>query len=467
MLFSSMFFLSVFLPVVILLYFLTGKRYRQHILLVASLFFYGWGEPKNIYIVLLVCLVSYICALAIQKAESPGKRRGILALDVILKLGVLGYFKYLNFLVENVNHVFSAHFQVQHIVMPLGISFFIFQALSYVIDVYRGDVKAQRNPYKLTLYISFFPQLVAGPIVKYHDIAQDIEDNHSDFADVVYGLQRFIVGLSKKVLLANPLGQIADMIFAEGYTAADASIAWLGAICYTLQLFYDFSGYSDMAIGLGRIFGFHFLENFNYPYIAKSITEFWRRWHISLGSWFREYMYIPLGGNRQGPRRTYINLFLVFCVTGLWHGANWTFVLWGMWHGLFIVAERAWGIKNIQSGPWDVLRHSYTILAIVLGLTMFRTDTVTEGLGMIGAMFGLTTPRVLPQDLLYYLDGHNMLILALAVLFSMPIRLPEWLKAKAGAYVRGIYQLGLVALLILCMANLASSTYNPFIYFRF
>lgn len=222
-----------------------------------------------------------------------------------------------------------------------------------------------------------------------------------------------------------------------------------------------------MAIGLGRIFGFHFLENFNYPYIAKSITEFWRRWHISLGSWFREYLYIPLGGNRQGPRRTYINLFLVFCVTGLWHGANWTFVLWGLWHGLFIVAERAWGIKNTQSGPWDMLRHSYTILAIVLVWTMFRADTITEGLGMIGAMFGLTTPSVLPQDLLYYLDGHNMLILALAVLFSMPIRLPEWLKAKAGAYVRGIYQLGLVALLILCMANLASSTYNPFIYFRF
>ena len=353
------------------------------------------------------------------------------------------------------------------IVMPLGISFFTFQALSYMIDVYRKDVKAQKNPYKLTLYISFFPQLIAGPIVKYHDIAKDIENNHSSFEDVAYGLQRFIAGLGKKVLLANPLGQIADNVFNDGYLAADASVAWLGAICYSLQLYYDFSGYSDMAIGLGRIFGFHFLENFNYPYISKSITEFWRRWHISLGTWFKEYLYIPLGGNRQGKMRTYMNLFFVFCITGLWHGANWTFVLWGIWHGLFIVAERACGLANMPNSRWDILRHAYTILAFVVGWTMFRADTVTEGIGMIGTMFGLCTPEMLPQGLEYYLSEHNLLILCVALFLSMPVKLSAWQNCQKRWLGVTAYRVGLLLVLILSIANLAASTYNPFIYFRF
>lgn len=285
--------------------------------------------------------------------------------------------------------------------------------------------------------------------------------------DFVYGLRRFIIGLGKKVLLANPLGQIADSIFNEGYMAADVSIAWLGAICYSLQLFYDFSGYSDMAIGLGRIFGFHFLENFNYPYISKSITEFWRRWHISLGTWFKEYLYIPLGGNRKGNLRTYLNLFIVFCITGLWHGANWTFVLWGGWHGLFIVLERFCGIKTVQNDRLTVLRHVYTIFVFVIGWTMFRADTVTDGIGMIATMFGLLSPEILPQGIEYYLNVHSVAVLCIAILFSAPINLSIICKIKDNRIGESIYHVGLLVVLVLCIANLAASTYNPFIYFRF
>ena len=467
MLFSSMIFLSVFLPIVMLAYFVVDGRYKQHVLLAASLFFYAWGEPNNLYIVLCVCFVSYICALAIKNAKSAASKQFILGIDIFLKLGVLAYFKYLNFLIENINDICMTQFAIHKVVMPLGISFFIFQALSYVIDVYRGDVEAQENPYKLTLYISFFPQLIAGPIVKYHDIAKDIEDNTSNFDDFVYGLRRFIIGLGKKVLLANPLGQIADSIFNEGYMAADVSIAWLGAICYSLQLFYDFSGYSDMAIGLGRIFGFHFLENFNYPFLSKSITEFWRRWHISLGTWFKEYLYIPLGGNRKGNLRTYLNLFIVFCITGLWHGANWTFVLWGGWHGLFIVLERFCGIKTVQNDRLTVLRHVYTIFVFVIGWTMFRADTVTDGIGMIATMFGLLSPEILPQGIEYYLNVHSVAVLCIAILFSAPINLSIICKIKDNRIGESIYHVGLLVVLVLCIANLAASTYNPFIYFRF
>lgn len=467
MLFSSMVFLSVFLPIVMLTYFVAGKNCRQHILLIASLLFYAWGEPRNLCIILLVCMVSYICALGIDAAKNSSIKRIILGIDIFLMLGVLTYFKYFNFIIENINDIFMQQLHLHTIVMPLGISFFTFQALSYMIDVYRKDVKAQKNPYKLALYISFFPQLIAGPIVKYHDIAQDIENNHSSFEDVAYGLQRFIAGLGKKVLLANPLGQIADNVFNDGYLAADASIAWLGAICYSMQLYYDFSGYSDMAIGLGRIFGFHFLENFNYPYISKSITEFWRRWHISLGTWFKEYLYIPLGGNRKGKMRTYMNLFFVFCITGLWHGANWTFVLWGVWHGLFIVAERAYGLANMPNSRWDIMRHAYTILAFVVGWTMFRADTVMEGIGMIGTMFGVLTPEMLPQGLEYYLNEHNLLILCVALLLSVPVKLPALQNFQNRLVGVTAYHVGLLLVLILSIANLAASTYNPFIYFRF
>ena len=322
--------------------------------------------------------------------------------------------------------------------------------------------------YKLTLYISFFPQLIAGPIVQYHDIVHDIEHNNCEFSDVVYGVRRFIIGLGKKVLIANQLGQIADNIFNSGFTYVDMPVAWIGAVCYSLQLFYDFSGNSDMAIGLGRIFGFHFLENFNYPYISKSITEFWRRWHISLGAWFRKYVYISLGGNRLGNVRTYINLSVVFLITGLWHGANWTFVLWGVWHGLFIVLERFAGIKTLSDGKYVVLRHAYTIFVFVIGWTMFRADNISEGLGFIGTMLGLVQPESVAFTADYYLRVDSIVVFLVAILGTMPIfgRFMDFLQT--GQWCKNaVYDIFVIVILILSMASLAASTYNPFIYFRF
>lgn len=468
MLFSSMIFLSAFLPIVMAGYYLLGKDKRLYWLLLASLFFYAWGEPKNIAIMLMVCLVNYCGAIAVSRAETEGRRTILLTADVLLTLLVLVYFKYFNFILENINIVFSCNFAAKDIVMPLGISFFIFQALSYVIDVYRKEVEPQTDFYKLTLYISFFPQLIAGPIVQYHDIVGDIENNDSAFSDVVYGIRRFIIGLGKKVLIANQLGAVADNIFNTGSAYVDMPVAWIGALCYSLQLFYDFSGYSDMAIGLGRIFGFHFLENFNYPYISKSITEFWRRWHISLGSWFKKYVYISLGGNRLGNVRTYINLFVVFLVTGLWHGANWTFILWGMWHGIFIVLERLAGIKHLPDSKYVVLRHVYTILVFVIGWTMFRADSVSEGIGFIGTMLGFVQPEAVAFTLDYYWQTNNVIIFLLAVIGATPFIGRYMVFLQNGQWCKNaVYDIFIIGVLILSMAGLAASTYNPFIYFRF
>lgn len=468
MLFSSMIFISAFLPIVMAGYYLLGRDKRLYWLLLASLFFYAWGEPRNIAVMLMVCLVNYCGAIAVSRAGTDCGRKIALAADVLLTLLALAYFKYFNFIIENINAIFSFHFAAKDIIMPLGISFFTFQALSYVIDVYRKEAEPQTDFYKLTLYISFFPQLIAGPIVQYHDIVGDIENNNSNFSDVVYGVRRFIVGLGKKVLLANPLGAVADNIFNSGAAYVDMPVAWIGALCYSLQLFYDFSGYSDMAIGLGRVFGFHFLENFNYPYISRSITEFWRRWHISLGSWFKKYVYISLGGNRSGNVRTYINLFFVFLVTGLWHGANWTFILWGIWHGTFIVLERLAGIKRLPDSKYAVLRHVYTIFVFVIGWTMFRAESVSEGIGFIGTMLGLVQPESVAFALDYYLRMDNMLVFLLAVIGATPIfgRFVAFLQR--GQWCKNaVYDIFIISVLVLSMAALAASTYNPFIYFRF
>lgn len=312
MLFSSSVFLFLFLPLLLLGCLILRRSLRLWLLLFASLFFYAWGEPRYVAVMLIVCGVSYAGALAVSCSPSLWGKRMALAGSLAIDLCILGYFKYFDFLLQNVNALMHTTFALRHIALPIGISFFTFQAISYVVDVYRGTAEPQKNLARLVLYISFFPQLIAGPIVKYHDIEKDLANNQIHLDDVVYGMERFIIGLAKKILLANPLGEIADPIFQAGYNSADFPIAWLGAIAYSLQLYFDFSGYSDMAIGLGRMFGFHFLENFNYPYISKSITEFWRRWHISLSSWFKEYVYIPLGGNRKGCYRTYLNLGIVF-----------------------------------------------------------------------------------------------------------------------------------------------------------
>lgn len=469
MLFSSTVFLFIFIPSLVATYLIVNRSVKPYILLLGSLFFYAWGEPRYLGVMLFICIINYLAARFIAGSSTPIARRVFLFLCILGDLGTLGYFKYYNFFIENIDTFLHTDFPVLNIVMPIGISFFTFQALSYVVDVYRHDAKVQKSFARLTLYISFFPQLIAGPIVKYHDIERDIEHNNSTFDDVVYGIRRFIIGLGKKVLLANSLGSVADQIFNTGYGGADIYVAWLGAITYSLQLYFDFSGYSDMAIGLGRIFGFHFLENFNYPYISKSITEFWRRWHISLGTWFKEYLYIPLGGNRKGHLRTYVNLGIVFLITGMWHGASWTFILWGAWHGLFIIAERMIGVNKWEDNKLPVFRHVYTTLAFVIGWTMFRAKTITEGLGFIATMFHIHTPQYVPYSVGAYLDSKTVIVLVLAMLGCTPfvrLLLDKCMNA-AGKWQAGIQNAYLLGVFVLSIAYLAASTYNPFIYFRF
>lgn len=368
----------------------------------------------------------------------------------------------------NINHLFHTHIDFIDVIMPIGISFYTFQALSYVVDVYRGEVKAQRDIYKLALYITLFPQLVAGPIVKYHDVAEQISCRTVTFDKVAYGVKRFIIGLAKKMLIANTLGAVADKIFAQPVEQFDTLTAWIGAIAYTLQLYYDFSGYSDMAIGLGSIFGFKFLENFNYPYISKSITEFWRRWHISLSTWFKEYLYIPLGGNRVSQRRNLFNLFVVFLATGIWHGASWNFVFWGLWHGIFIIFEKITGWHKRSGGlKINIAQHLYTIFAFVIGWVMFRADNMAYACEYIKNMFGLIAEHQITYKLPYYIDNIEIIAFTAAVFCAMPLfkgMLDIKYKHKV---LRTLVNVWLILLFVLSSAEIAASTYNPFIYFRF
>ncbi|MGL5703372.1 MAG: MBOAT family O-acyltransferase, partial [Cetobacterium sp.] len=418
MLFSSLVFLSIFFPLIVLIYFTVKKELRNYVLLTGSLIFYAWGEPRYLSIMLIVIIINYICGILLDKVKN---RKLIMCFATISNLGILFYFKYWNFTVQNISKLLKVDISFIDIVMPIGISFFIFQGLSYVIDVYRKEVKAQRDIYKLALYISLFPQLIAGPIVKYHDVEKEIGERKDSLENIYVGLKRFSFGLGKKIMIANTLGAVADKIFSLNPSFMDFKIAWLGAICYSLQLYFDFSGYSDMAIGLGRVFGFHFLENFNYPYLSKSITEFWRRWHISLGSWFREYLYIPLGGNRVGITRTYLNLFIVFLATGIWHGANWTFVLWGIWHGIFIVLERVIKIEKFQKGYEKILRHIYTVLIFVVGWVLFRADSLSNAGNILKVMFGLKINDKVGYNVWYYLDNKVLITLIIGVLASISV----------------------------------------------
>ena len=464
MLFSSMTFVFMFLPIVCALYLMCNKRFHNPILLAASILFYAWGEPKYLAIMLLTILINYAGALAVEKFNN--RKKLWLILTIIVDLGFLIYFKYFNFIIDNINNLFHAHISALDVIMPIGISFYTFQALSYVIDVFRGDCKAQKDVYKLALYICLFPQLIAGPIVKYHDVAEQIEDREVNFDKVNLGVKRFIIGLAKKMLIANTLGAIADKIFTQPADTFTPLVAWLGGISYTLQLYYDFSGYSDMAIGLGLIFGFHFMENFNYPYISKSITEFWRRWHISLSTWFKQYLYIPLGGNRISKNRTYINLGIVFLLTGIWHGASWNFVFWGLWNGFFIILEKMTGWHNeTDKLSIKILKHLYTIFVFVLGWVMFRADNMTYAWTYLKNMFGLVPVHDITYKMIYYVDNVEIITLFIGILCAMPIfRNMVYVENKAAKLAVNVW---LLVLFILSAASIAASTYNPFIYFRF
>ncbi len=469
MLFSSMTFVFMFLPIVLVLYLVTKKELHNPILLIASIIFYAWGEPKYLAIILLTILVNYFGAISVNKFSSH--KKFALVLTIIANLSFLFYFKYFNFVIDNCNNIFHSHINALNIVMPIGISFYTFQALSYVIDVYRGECKVQKDIYKLALYICLFPQLIAGPIVKYHDVAEQIDSREVNFEKVSLGVKRFIIGLSKKMLIANTMGAIADKIFVQSPDTFSHGIAWLGSVAYSFQLFFDFSGYSDMAIGLGLIFGFKFMENFNYPYISKSITEFWRRWHISLSTWFKQYVYISLGGNRQGLIKTIRNLGIVFLLTGIWHGAAWNFVIWGLWHGFFIIVEKMCNIKEYDSKPhsWWVngIRHIYCILAFVIGWVMFRADNMAYAWKYILNMFGILHIKTeeIAYALPYYVDRWEIIIFAAAIICSVPV-FNKMLEVKNKWALAGV-NLWLLFLFVLSAATIAASTYNPFIYFRF
>lgn len=469
MLFSSMTFIYMFLPIVLLLYLVTKKELHNPILLVASIIFYAWGEPKYLAIMLLTIIINYYGAISIEKFQNHKKI--CLVTTIIVNLSFLVYFKYFNFLIENCNSLFQSNINALNIIMPIGISFYTFQALSYVVDVYRGEVKAQKDFYKLALYICLFPQLVAGPIVKYHDVADQIDSREVNFEKVDLGVKRFIIGLSKKVLIANTMGAIADKIFTQAPDTFSHGIAWLGAVAYTFQIYFDFSGYSDMAIGLGLIFGFKFLENFNYPYISKSITEFWRRWHISLSTWFKQYVYISLGGNRQGKVKTIRNLGIVFLLTGIWHGAAWNFVVWGIWNGFFIILEKLLNIKEFEQkehAKWIIgLQHIYCIFLFVVGWVIFRADSMKYAWDYLLNMFGIL--QVSADKILYtwqyYIDTIEIITFVVAILCSIPLFKGMLdVKNKIG---RTFINLWLLVLFFLSTISIAASTYNPFIYFRF
>ncbi|ALC88761.1 hypothetical protein AM500_02310 [Bacillus sp. FJAT-18017] len=473
MLFSSSIFLFAFLPIVLILYFISPRVLKNIILLAASLFFYAWGEPRYTIIMLISILINYLFALIVDKKRENGTAvKWILGSMVVANLAILGFFKYANFFVDNLNGLLGTSINIPDIPLPIGISFYTFQAMSYVIDVYRKDGKVQKNPINMALYISLFPQLVAGPIVRYQTVADQINERRETIEKIAEGIKRFLIGLAKKMFLANNCGLIADQIFAQNPSEMSMGLAWFGIIAYALQIYFDFSGYSDMAIGLGKMFGFDFLENFNYPYISKSATEFWRRWHISLGSWFRDYVYIPLGGNRKGEARTYLNLLIVWFATGLWHGASWTFIAWGVYYGLLIMIEKAFLLKFLKRIP-AILQHIYTLLIVLIGWVFFRSETFTYAFDYIKAMFGMNGVGMWDLKAEFYSHEHGVILL-IAIIGATPLfkKLLDWLSSEYGnkAVVAGksvALNTYYVALLVLSVIYVVSTTFNPFIYFRF
>lgn len=467
MVFSSLVFISVFLPVVFILYtVIPGRKLKNVLLIIASLLFYAYGEP--VYVLVMICSVIFNYIFGLFSTDKNKYNKIVLIIAIIFNLGALAVFKYLGFFVSSLNDIIGFSIPIPNIELPIGISFFTFQALSYVIDVYRGEVSPQKNLGKVMLYISFFPQLIAGPIIKYHDIEKQIDNRQQTIDLVVNGFRRFIVGLSKKVLIANTMATVVDSIYSTNQSEVNILTAWVGAIGYTMQIYFDFSGYSDMAIGLGKMFGFEFKENFNYPYISTSVKEFWRRWHISLSTWFKEYLYIPLGGNRKGKGRTCLNKIIVFFCTGLWHGANWTFVIWGLYHGIFLLIESY--IPKIKIPKF--IKHFYLLLVVTIGFVIFRADDISQGIFMIEKMFtGFEFSSTSMSLFVGQMTPLFITTLLVAIIASLPFKnLVNSIVSKnektMKVYNSALYVLSF-GLLALCMLNLSSGSYNPFIYFRF
>jgi len=455
MVFSSFEFLFRFLPAFLIIYFITPKKFRNAVLFLGSIAFYTYGEAQYVLLLLASVTVNYVIARSMYKTPEDGRGRRqaiLLILALCYDFGMLFFFKYSGLTTK----------------LPLGISFYTFQIAAYVIDVYRGIVPAEKSYVNLGTYLTMFPQLIAGPIVKYHDIQKQIETRKTDVQEIAEGFRRFTIGLAKKVLISNTVAIAADGVFNSQIGEINIVAAWIGAISYMLQIYYDFSGYSDMAIGMGHMFGFHFQENFNYPYISASIKEFWRRWHISLSTWFKEYLYIPLGGNRKGKIRTCVNKMVVFSATGLWHGASWTFVLWGVWHGVFSLIEEFLPIRKLPG----FFRHIYAMLVVCIGFVMFRADTFSQGIQMIETMFtGWNFDSTSIQVAVYWLNPFYLVILFVGIFGCMPILRSLHAFTERTPVVKRIVvpfsYVGSVLLLLLSMLSLSSGTYNPFIYFRF
>lgn len=470
MVFSSSIFLFFFLPLVLGAYFLSPSKLRNFTLLLFSLLFYSWGEDIIVAVMIGSAVIDYSCGLLM----ASGRRKIGLLISILANVGLLGFFKYFNFTFDNLYALAellgtnpAKLIELPEIALPIGISFYTFQTMSYSIDVYRGNVQANRNFIDFACYVTMFPQLVAGPIVRYIDVHHQLQNKNISASNFRIGIERFVVGLAKKVLIANTFAAIADDVFAQNFSDLSTPYAWFGTFAYTVQIYFDFSGYSDMAIGLGKMFGFDFPENFNYPYIARSIKEFWRRWHISLSSWFRDYLYISLGGNRKGNNRTYVNLFIVFFVTGLWHGASWNFVVWGLYHGVFIVIERG-GFENVLAKLSKPIQHFYTLLVVMIGWVFFRAETLTDAVDFLQVMFiPQAGTDALNSYLSYFHFGARPLIMScVAVIFAMPFYrlVNDQLQLEERFWLR-------VGLLFILFATsvvfVVSGSYNPFIYFRF
>ena len=476
MIFSSVSFLYYFLPAVLAVYFLSPKKLKNTVLLVASLAFYGWGEPRYLFLMMGSILMFYLCGLAMDKGQSLKVKKLWLLVSVVVSLLMLGIFKYANFFIENFNQVTGLNVALLRLALPIGISFYTFQCLSYTIDLYRGKAQVQRNLINFAAYVALFPQLIAGPIVRYVDIAEKLEERSHSFDQVIHGLKRFLIGLGKKILLADNFAMLVSIFRDSGDTSV--VFYWMYAIAFTLNIYFDFSGYSCMAIGLGEIFGFKFPENFNYPYMSKSISEFWRRWHISLGSWFRDYVYIPLGGNRVGRGRWIINIIVVWSLTGLWHGASWNFVLWGLFYGVLMILEKNIGGKIQLPG---IFSHLYVLLVVILGFVLFNAADISQAILDLSSMFGLAGLPIYTEETGYYLTSF-MVIFIVGIIGATP--LPRFLASKCFdgqwtgfskepskrivAILTELVEIGFYILLLLISTGyLVDGSFSPFLYFRF
>ncbi len=470
MVFSSVIFLYFFLPIVMLIYWAVPYRMKNYVCLIASLLFYAWGEPVLVFLMLGSIVVNYFFGLMLDRFTEKGTRKWIVTGSVIFNLCFLGVFKYSVFIISSTNSFLNTSFNVPEIALPLGISFFTFQAMSYIFDVYRGKTAAQRNVFKVALYISAFPKVIQGPIVQYSTIVDQIDHRTISLNKVASGIIKFAIGLAKKVLLANIIGQITDSIIISGSTPSTTTAAWLGIICYALQIYFDFSGYSDMAIGLARMMGFEFEENFRYPYISKSVSEFWRRWHISMGAWFRDYLYIPLGGSRCSKLKQIRNILIVWLATGIWHGAGWTFIIWGLYFFVLLAAERLLA-SRLEKIP-SMLRHVSTLLLVLFSWVIFRSETIVDAANYFLCMLGVKAGELIVNSSLLLHD--NWLILVLGIVGSTPFiadfvrrLLDKPLLRESNNLVWILRMLFVCGMLCLCTVYMANSSYNPFIYFKF